>query len=477
MGSRRRATPGAKFSLLIQGGEADPEPGSRHEPEWLPSPSLCLVRIQGCGCANNVQRDPDYLMPAALAEKIESDDVLFVAPPPRTPAAQRIRDDAEALDVARRIAADLAEGAARRDRERILPRDELERVSDAGLFAITVPKQYGGAGVRAGTVARVIAALAGADGSIGQIPQNHFFLLEGLRLKGTEDQKRFFFERILAGERIFNALSERGTKTSHDHATTLTRAGGSYRLNGRKFYSTGVLFAHWIGVIANDDSGVGHMAFIPRQSPGVEVIDDWTSFGQRTTGSGTTILSKVPVHPFSVLPFKALFDEPTAMGPFAQIMHAAVEQGIAEAALTTAIHFVRTHTRPAKDSGVDRATDDPYIVAAIGEMKIRTDAAGALLDRAGPFVDEAQANPSAETVATASIAVAEAKIATTEAALFVSTKLIELAGSSATLQEHGLDRFWRNARVHTVHDPLRWKYRFVGDYWLNGINPPRHGAI
>ena len=416
-------------------------------------------------------------MPIALAEKIESDDVLFAAPPPRQPPAHCIRDDVEALAVAREIAAELAKDASRRDRERILPHDELERVSDAGLFAITVPKEFGGAGVKAGTVARVIAALAGADGAIGQIPQNHFFLLEGLRLRGTQEQKRFFYERILAGERIFNALSERGTKTSHDHATTLTRAGDSYRLNGRKYYSTGVLFAHWIGVVANDEAGVGQMAFIPRDTPGVEVIDDWTGFGQRTTGSGTTVLSNVPVHPFSVLPFKALFDEPTSMGPFAQVMHAAVEQGIAEAALATAIHFVRHHTRPAKDSGLDRAADDPYIVAAVGEMKIRTDAAGALLDRAGPFVDEARDRPSADSVAAASIAVAEAKVATTEAALFVSTKLIELAGSSATLQEHGLDRFWRNARVHTVHDPLRWKYRFIGDYWLNGINPPRHGAI
>ena len=213
------------------------------------------------------------------------------------------------------------------------------------------------------------------------------------------------------------------------------------------------------------------------RTPGITVVDDWSSFGQRTTGSGTTLLADVPVHAFSVMPFKGLFDVPTSMGPFAQIMHAAVEQGIAEAALATAIHFVRHHTRPAKDSGLDRAVDDPYIVAAIGEMKIRTDGAGALLDRSGLFVDKARDEPSVETVAAASIAVAEAKIATTEAALFVASKLIELAGSSATLQEHGLDRFWRNARVHTVHDPLRWKYRFVGDYWLNAINPPRHGAI
>ncbi|MCW6506423.1 SfnB family sulfur acquisition oxidoreductase [Lichenifustis flavocetrariae] len=416
-------------------------------------------------------------MPSALAHRIESDDPGFSAPPIRSRPVRRIRDDAEALAVARDVAADLAREAARRDRERILPYDELERVSDAGLLAITVPKIYGGAGVKAGTVARVIALLAGADGSIGQIPQNHFFMLEALRLQGTEAQKRFFYDRVLAGERIFNALSERGTKTAQDHNTRLTRTSDGFRLNGTKFYSTGVLFAHWIAVVANNDEGISTLAFVPRETAGITVVDDWTGFGQRTTGSGTTHLADVPVHPFSVIPFKALFEVPTSMGPFAQIMHAAIEQGIAEAALAQAIHFVRHHTRPWKDSGLDRAADDPYVVSAIGEMKIRTEASGALLNRAGLSVDTATDEPTADTVAAASIAVAEAKVASTETALFVASKLIELAGSSATLQEHGLDRFWRNARTHTVHDPIRWKYRFIGDYWLNGINPPRHGAI
>ena len=326
-------------------------------------------------------------------------------------------------------------------------------------------------------MARVIAALSRADASIGQIPQNHFFMLEALRLEGSEEQKRFFYGRVLGGERLGNALSETGTKTSHDHATRLKREGALYRLNGRKFYSTGVLFAHWVTVVANDDDGASTIAFVPRETEGITIVDDWTGFGQRVTGSGTTILENVPVHPFSLLSFKALFDRPTGMGPFAQIMHAAVEQGIAEAALADTVRFVRTSARPAKDAGVERASDDPYTIAAAGELKIRVDASSALLARAGAFVDRAQAEPSVETVAAASIAVAEAKIASTDAALFVASKLIELGGSSATLAKHGFDRHWRNARTHTVHDPVRWKYRAVGDYWLNGINPPRHGAI
>jgi alkylation response protein AidB-like acyl-CoA dehydrogenase len=110
-------------------------------------------------------------------------------------------------------------------------------------------------------------------------------------------------------------------------------------------------------------------------------------------------------------------------------------------------------------------------------MQVSVAASDALLARAGNFVDAAAEDPTVETVAAASIAVAESKAASTEAALYVSNKAIELAGSRATLQEFGLDRHWRNARTHSVHDPVRWKYRAVGDYWLNGINPPRHGAI
>ncbi len=146
-------------------------------------------------------------MTAALST-IDHDSAEFRAPPLRARPARRIHDDAEAIAVVEDLVPKLAEGAAARDLERILPYEEMELISDAGLLAITVPKVYGGAGMRAGTVARVIAALSGADGSIGQIPQNHFFLLEGLRLQGTEEQKRVFYGRVLAGERLGNALSE-----------------------------------------------------------------------------------------------------------------------------------------------------------------------------------------------------------------------------------------------------------------------------
>ncbi|MBW6253369.1 SfnB family sulfur acquisition oxidoreductase, partial [Pseudomonas aeruginosa] len=100
-----------------------------------------------------------------------------------------------------------------------------------------------------------------------------------------------------------------------------------------------------------------------------------------------------------------------------------------------------------------------------------------LLERAGRVLDRATAEPDAESVAAASIAVAEARALTTEVALLAGSKLIELGGSRACLAELGLDRHWRNARVHTLHDPVRWKYHAVGDYYLNGRLPPRRGTL
>jgi len=401
----------------------------------------------------------------------------FRALPRRAGEVVRIRSDAEAIAAARKAAATIAEGAAARDRDRRLPYAELDLLSDSGLLAITVPRAYGGAEVSAGTLAEVIATLAAADGSIGQIPQNHFFMLEALRLQGTEAQKRFFYDRVLAGERIGNALSELGTKTAHHHATRILRDGAGHRLDGRKFYSTGVLFAHWIAVVGDDGDGRSVVAFIPRDAEGVTIVDDWTGFGQRTTGSGSTVFENVRVNPFSIISMQALFDRPTSMGSIAQIMHAAIDQGIARAALADTIHFVRNYTRPWKDSGVEHGYEDPYLIAEIGAVQVRVRAGDALLARAGRLADEAVARPGVESVAAASVAVAEAKVAATEASLLAGSKLIELAGSRSTLAEFGLDRHWRNARTHTVHDPVRWKYRAIGNYWLNGVNPPRHGAL
>lgn len=388
-----------------------------------------------------------------------------------------IRDDAEALHIARTMAEDFKQQSATRDRERRLPYEELQAFSRSGLWGISVPKAYGGAGVSNVTLAEVIRIVSAADASLGQIPQNHFYALEVLRVNGSPAQQARLYAEVLAGQRFGNALAELGTKTAHDRTTRLSRDGNGWRINGRKFYATGALYAQRIPTSVVDDNGVQQLAFVPADAAGLSVIDDWSGFGQRTTGSGSVVFDNVYVEADDVVPFQTAFERPTTVGPLAQILHAAIDTGIARAAFEDALHFVRTRTRPWIDSGIEKAVDDPLTLHSFGKLGIRLHAAEALLERSGEYLDRAQAETTPERLAQASIAVAEARAISTEISLEAGSTLFELAGSQATLAEHGLDRHWRNARVHTLHDPVRWKYHAIGNYYLNDVNPPRRGTI
>jgi SfnB family sulfur acquisition oxidoreductase len=393
--------------------------------------------------------------------------------PARTPA-HRIRSDAEAIAVAQSLAAEFAREASLRDQQRRLPREEIEKFSQSGLWGITVPREYGGAFVSNVTLAEVVKIISEADPSIGQIPQNHLYMIEALRLDGSEAQKRYFFDLVLSGTRFGNAFSEIGTKSVLDVRTRLTRDGKGYRLDGRKFYSSGALLADWVPVVAADDEGKTVIAFVERGTPGLTLVDDWSSFGQRTTASGTTTIENVYVPEEYVLRHHLAFDRPTPMGPVAQIIQAAVDVGIASAALKDTIAFVRQQTRPWIDSTAEHGYEDPLTIYQLGDLTIKLHAAEAILRRGGEFLDAASADPTEEKVAAASIAVAEAKALSAEASVLIGSKLFELAGTRSTLGEFNLDRHWRNARTHTLHDPARWKYYHLGNYVLNQVKPPRH---
>jgi SfnB family sulfur acquisition oxidoreductase len=394
-------------------------------------------------------------------------------PRPARPA-HVIRDDAEALSVARALAEKFATGAAHRDRHRILPTVELDAFSQSGLWSINVPRRFGGPELSYVTMCKMIAIISAADPSIGQIPQNHLGVVAAIRTVCDEAQQRLLFGHVLSGLRFGNAFSEFGSKRAADFETRFVDAGDHVIVTGRKFYSTGALLAHLVPIVALDDQGRAWYAIADRDAPGLTVIDDWSAFGQRITASGTVILDHVRVPKTYLVPGYKGYAVPTADGAIFQIIQAAVDTGIAQAAIDETIRFVRSGSRPWIDSGQEYAWQDPYTIERVGDLTVKLHATEALLDRAGRAVDEAVAAPSAESVATAQIAVAEAKIMSTELAIESTNRLFELAGTRSTLQEHNLDRHWRNARTHTLHDPVRWKYAIVGNYALNGINPPLH---
>ena len=392
--------------------------------------------------------------------------------------AHVIADDAEALAVAAALAEEFRAGASARDTERRLPRAELDRLSASGLLAVTVPAEHGGADVGPRTLAEIFRLLAAADGSLAQIPQSHFAYVNVIRRQGTEEQRKFFFAELLSGRRLGNAQSEAGTRHVQDIRTRLTpRPDGSHVLDGVKQYSTGALFADWIPVLARAEDDKLHVAYVPRDAPGLTVVDDWDGLGQRTTASGTVRLEGVEVPADRVLPHHLTFEGPQLHGAVAQLLHAAIDTGIAGGALAEAAEFVRTKSRPWFESGLETAAEDPLLIQRFGELALQVRAAEALLREAARAVEAAQADLTDDSAAEASIAVAAAKVRAAEAAVEVASALFEVSGTRSALNSLNLHRHWRDARTHTLHDPTRWKIQHIGRYVLNGTRPPRHGLL
>ncbi|PKF34651.1 SfnB family sulfur acquisition oxidoreductase [Acinetobacter proteolyticus] len=391
---------------------------------------------------------------------------------------QLISNDQQAINAAYQVADFALEDRNNRDQNRVLPTEQIIQFSQKGLGGIRVPHQYGGAFVSNKTLAHVFRILSKADANVGQIPQNQFGLLNFINITGSDAQKQFIYAEILAGKRIANGGPEKNSKDTKTIQTTLTLENGQYLLNGEKFYSTGTSFADWLAIRALHPDGHTVLAIIDRHAAGVEVINDWNGFGQRTTASGTVKLHNVIADPALFFDERIIADTPNVRGAYSQLLQVAIDVGIAEAAFDDTLSSIRK-ARPIIDAGVEKASEEHYTLQEVGKLNILLDAAILLLDDAAEYLDELDqiAEVSAEQAAHASILVAEAKIYANDAALHISEKLLELGGSRASLSQHNLDQHWRNARVHTLHDPVRWKFHAIGDYYLNGTHPARHAWI
>lgn len=385
------------------------------------------------------------------------------------PPAHRIQSEEEALEIARSLAAGFALQASDRDINRVLPYDEIETLSQSGLFGISVPSEHGGIDISNSVLAEIIAILAGADPSIAQILQTHFHVLEAVRTGGSEEQKSSLFARVMAGDRFGSVSSDAGTGGAGQSDLQLTHDGLGYRLNGRSFHSASVLFSDWIVMFIADA-----VAVVPRNTEGVQIIDDWDGFGQRTSGNGTTILHNIYLNVDAVLSHHEKLGRPSVIDSVGQLTHAGINLGIARSALATTIELMRAH--PSTDNSLKHAADDPLIITRVGEIAVRIEAATAMVERAGSKIDAAQINLTEDHVIDAALSVAAAQTVTAEIAMEASNTLFDLAGASSARIGLNLDRHWRNARIHTLHDPARRTYNAVGNYHLNGIRPPKSSS-
>ena len=394
---------------------------------------------------------------------------------------------ADPVATAEEFALRLAEGAAERDRERRFPHAEIDEMRQTGLFALRVPAEQGGSGASIADYVRVVAALAQGDPNVAQMYITHTYGVELLNQVEAEPGVREGLYRRLAQEGLFigNGYSERGTKTIFDFKTELTPdPNGGWRLNGTKFYATGsmggdVLYVS--GKIEPPAAPEGHttrdlgevrMVFLERETPGMTIHDDWDGMGQRTTSSGTIELDNVHVPDERCFRTEG-FDQPESLFSIVgQAGFAAVFVGIAEAALSAGLEYVRTRARPWPHAEVEAAVDDPYVIGHAGTMATHAATARSLLETACEAIDAAEETPSGELRALASVRTSEAKAVATEVSLEVSERVFQICGAGATVAAHALDRFWRDARTLTLHDPVDYKYRLVGDWTLNAEPPP-----
>lgn len=375
----------------------------------------------------------------------------------------------------------LAKEASLRDQKRILPHEALEWVRKAGLTAARVPGEWNGPEVSYLDLAKIMIAMAKGDPNVAQILIPHFTSVERLRLNGSRAQHARYFAGLRHGDIISGATGELGGKFVTDMTTQLISTSEGLRLRGKKFYSTGGLFADRLRVTAKNDQGDTVSAIVPRLREGIVQHDDWDGMGQRLTASGSTEFNDVLVQPDEVMFYSSAEKQRRNYQPAAtQMLHSTIEVGIAFAVLDDAIHWANRGARPRPDSGVERSVDDWYVQHIIGNIAAHAHAAESMLLRAAALVDIAVSAwydgadnaELEERLINASIGTAEAKIICNGAALRAAELIYDVGGSSATLNANNFDRHWRNARTHTTHDPINHRYRVVGRYYLDQTPPP-----
>lgn len=380
-----------------------------------------------------------------------------------------IRDAGDALAAARGLADIFRASADGLDRSGEIPIAELTALAESGLLGIRVPRAHGGAGVDYETVVRVFVILSEASGSLGQLPQNHFHLIDPIFLDGSEEQKAFFAKELLAGRRFGNALSERGSRpVLAIPTTTLRETGrGTVVLNGDKYYSTGALTAHWIPVLAATEDQQFSLTYVPRGTEGVTVVNDWDAMGQRSTHSGSVHLRDVEVPVlYSLRPWDG-FSRSDTFPPYSSVIHAAVDVGIGLGVLARGTQLIRELARPWRTANVERANEDPLTIYRVGKLATHVHAAETLLLDAARSLDRADLERTEAAYAQAAVRVAQASAFASESAERLASELFEFIGARSTSDSLNFHRYWRDVRTHSTHDPARWKYYRAGDWLLN----------
>lgn len=386
----------------------------------------------------------------------------------------------------RPIFARIAASAVARETERRLPRVEIAELAAAGFGAVRVPASHGGGGASLPQLVQLLSELAEADSNLPQALRGHFALVEDrIGAHADIDQSRWF-ARFVDGQIAGNAWTEVGDVKIGDVGTRVTETQNGLVVSGTKYYSTGSIFADWLDVYAvRDADEVPVIAIVPADQSGVALLDDWDGFGQRTTGSGTTVLEEARVDAEDVIVFAERFRYQTA---FYQLVLLATQAGIATAAAREFAAQAQRRTRVYSHGAAETWNRDPLVHQTIGVADAQAFAAVATAVRAAEAAQDAyvarfgRGTPEGDAAehdanVRAELDSARAQIVLTDLVLEQTSKLFNALGASAASTTKQLDRYWRNARTVSSHNPVIFKQRIVGDWAVNGTEPPYVWAI
>jgi len=376
------------------------------------------------------------------------------------------------LAIAAALAARLATTAVARDHAGGHAAEERQSIRDSGFLTLSIPVEFGGQGADWPTIFQVIRILARADSALAHVFAFHHLQLAGVMLYGNHEQQRRLYTDTVE-RRLFwgNALNPL------DRRTVATASGDGFRIDGIKSFSSGSVGSDLLTISAWDAvTQTALIGVVPTRAPGVQVEPDWDAFGQRQTDSGNVHFTNVSLPRDQVLqlPGVAATPQATLRSQIAQLIMTNLYLGIAEGAFEAARAYVGSEARPWFASGVDEAADDPLLQHRFGELWLLLAPAEALADRAAGTLEQAWQRGALLTASgrgQVAIDVATAKCLAHRASIEISSQIFELMGARATSQRYGFDRFWRNARVHTLHDPIDYKLRDLGRHALDGTVP------
>nr|BFF26479.1 acyl-CoA dehydrogenase family protein [Glycomyces mayteni] len=334
-------------------------------------------------------------------------------------------------------------------------------------------------------VADLVIAIARADSNVAQALRSSFLTANQVASRRDLPHRAVILARLRDGHLFAGTANERsggasGSVNTVLHPDAAPGNPGGWIVDGEKYYSTGGLYADWFTGSAKTEDGTVYGFTVPVDRAGVERLDDFDAVGQRLTASGTTRLHGVRLAADEVVARDNSRLEVPWLGAFAQLYLAAVEAGIAAAALDDAARYAREKARPIKHSSASVSSEDPYVRETVGQIAARAHAARSVVLLAAEAIEATRDLTGAEARAAgaeASVTVAQTGVIAIESALKAAELVFDVAGGSITNRSLGFDRHWRNARTVANHNPRQWKAAVAGAYRITGEEPPTTGLF